>query len=68
MTERYKVEITYTEGDPSLFYLYADGTLELADGGTPIADVETIIGNAKRLCVWLQKNGGSKIEITEESS
>lgn len=68
MTVKYKVEITYTAGPPSVFYILEDRQLDLEGQGAPLVGAMHVIGDFTRLCEWLKRNGGAKIEITEEST
>lgn len=68
MTEKYKVDITYEEEqDPSTFNVYPDGRLEQLTG-PPLKNATALLGDIVRVANWLKRNGGSKIEILEETT
>jgi len=68
MTEKYKIEIESTvPGESCEFYLNADGHIEVSET-VKLKEPIQVLGDLTRICTWLKRNGGVKVEIIEESS
>lgn len=68
MTQKYKIEVTYEPpAEPSEFHLCPDGHVESTEP-LNLKEPVALLGDLHRICVWLQRNGGAKLEVTEEEA